>query len=181
MSATFVQRVASTSYSASRVGTLHHRGGGRQGSRRAAVAALGTPGGVAEAEEGIAAGTAGGDDGRPSQGRRAALAGMAAAAAASVAAPPAARAAAVKLTSSGLDPSRRFFLTFPPVWEPYFGWGERVTVRRELVPGQIWSLEQEQALDVLAMNIRCTVVKLKSGGLVVFSPQVRFPHTPRTH
>ena len=72
----------------------------------------------------------------------------------------------------GLDEQRRFFQTFPPLWEPYFGWGERVTVRRELVPGVIWSLEQEQALDVLAMNVRTTVVKLeRTGGLVVFSPQ----------
>ena len=51
------------------------------------------------------------------------------------------------------------------------GWGERVTVRREVVAGRVWSLEQEQALDVLAMNIRATVVKLQGGGLVVFSPQ----------
>ena len=80
--------------------------------------------------------------------------------------------AAVKLTPGGLDPNRRFFQTFPPLWEPYFGFGERVTVRRELVPGVVWSLEQEQALDVLAMNIRTTVVKLRrTGGLVVFAPQ----------
>ena len=80
--------------------------------------------------------------------------------------------AAVKLLPEGLDEQRRFFQTFPPLWEPYFGWGERVTVRRELVPGVIWSLEQEQALDVLAMNVRTTVVKLeRTGGLVVFSPQ----------
>jgi hypothetical protein len=59
--------------------------------------------------------------------------------------------------TSGLDPNRRFFHITPPLWEPYFGWGERVTVRRELVPGAIWGLEQEQALDVLAMNIRTTV------------------------
>lgn len=39
------------------------------------------------------------------------------------------------------------------------------------MPGAVWGLEQEQALDVLAMNIRTTVVKLKSGDLVVFSPQ----------
>ena len=45
--------------------------------------------------------------------------------------------AAVKLLPEGLDEQRRFFQTFPPLWEPYFGWGERVTVRRELVPGVI--------------------------------------------
>ena len=71
--------------------------------------------------------------------------------------------AAVKLTPGGLDPNRRFFQTFPPLWEPYFGFGERVTVRRELVPGVVWSLEQEQALGVLAMNVRTTVVKLRRG------------------
>jgi len=80
--------------------------------------------------------------------------------------------AAVRLFPTDLDPRRRFFQNLVEPWEPYFGWGERVTVRRELVPGSIWSLEQEQALDVLAMNIRTTVVKLKStGSLVVFSPQ----------
>ena len=72
--------------------------------------------------------------------------------------------AAVKLTPGGLDPNRRFFQTFPPLWEPYFGFGERVTVRRELVPGVVWSLEQEQALDVLAMNIRTTVVASANRG-----------------
>ena len=80
--------------------------------------------------------------------------------------------AAVRLLPTDLDPRRRFFQSLVEPWEPYFGWGERVTVRKELVPDSIWSLEQEQALDVLAMNIRTTVVKLKStGGLVVFSPQ----------
>ena len=107
--------------------------------------------------------------------RRAALIGASTALAsltALEAAPGAARADPVRLFPSDLDPSRRFFHSFPPVWEPYFGWGERRTVRRELVPGQIWSLEQEQALDVLAMNIRTTVVRLeRTGGLVVFSPQ----------
>ena len=105
--------------------------------------------------------------------RRDALVGLTSAFAAATAAfaPPDAS-AAVKLTPGGLDASRRFFQTFPPLWEPYFGWGERVTVRRELVPGFVWSLEQEQALDVLAMNIRTTVVRLeRTGGLVVFAPQ----------
>ena len=78
--------------------------------------------------------------------------------------------AAVRLFPTDLDPRRRFFQNLVEPWEPYFGWGERVTVRRELVPGSIWSLEQEQRWSVLAMNIRTTVVKLKStGGLVVFA------------
>jgi hypothetical protein len=96
--------------------------------------------------------------------RRALLAGVATAA-------PAAD-AAVRWTADGLDPDRAFFHAFPPIWEPYFGWGERRTVTRPIVDGIIWSLEQEQALDVLAMNVRTTVVKLAAdGSLVVFSPQ----------
>ena len=109
----------------------------------------------------------------PALSRRGAIAGSLATMASASLAPQAAQ-AEVKLSPEGLDPSRRFFQTFPPLWEPYFGWGERVTVKRELVPGVIWSLEQEQALDVLAMNVRTTVVKLTEtpgGGLVVFSPQ----------
>ena len=67
-----------------------------------------------------------------------------------------------------LRPRPRIGSSSRSAWGPYFGWGERRTVRRELVPGQIWSLEQEQALDVLA--IRTTVVRLeRTGGLVVFS------------
>ena len=111
---------------------------------------------------------------RSTPSRRDALVGLTSALAAAttaLGAPPDAS-AAVKLTPGGLDASRRFFQTFPPLWEPYFGFGERVTVRRELVPGAVWSLEQEQALDVLAMNIRTTVVRLeRTGGLVVFAPQ----------
>ena len=105
----------------------------------------------------------------PAVNRRQALGGLAASVASVVATPPAAD--AIALLPNGLDPDRRYFQTFPPIWEPYFGWGERKTVRRELVEGRIWGLEQEQALDLLAMNIRTTVVKLSWGGLWVCAPQ----------
>ena len=112
------------------------------------------------------------DETKATPSRRDALLGLVSVVAGVVTTTPSEANASLKLTPTGLDESRRFFQTFPPLWEPYFGWGERITIKRELVPDTIWSLEQEQALGVLAMNIRCTVVKLKStDGLVVFSPQ----------
>eukprot|EP00252_Welwitschia_mirabilis_P003171 TRINITY_DN1325_c0_g1_i2.p1 TRINITY_DN1325_c0_g1~~TRINITY_DN1325_c0_g1_i2.p1 ORF type:complete len:251 (-),score=27.53 TRINITY_DN1325_c0_g1_i2:1069-1821(-) len=48
----------------------------------------------------------------------------------------------------------------------------RLTVRKEVVKGVIWTFEQEQALGFSSVttNIRMTVIKLKSGGLWVHAP-----------
>lgn len=47
---------------------------------------------------------------------------------------------------------------------------ERATVRRELVPGRIWSFEQVQGVIYVQVPVRMTVVRLDSGGLFVYAP-----------
>ena len=46
----------------------------------------------------------------------------------------------------------------------------RATVRRELVPGRIWSFEQVQGLIFVHVPVRMTVIALDGGGLLVYAP-----------
>jgi len=46
---------------------------------------------------------------------------------------------------------------------------KRATVRRELVPGRIWSFEQVQGLIYVHVPVRMTAVKLDAGGLLLYS------------
>ena len=45
-------------------------------------------------------------------------------------------------------------------------------VPMQVVPGQIWTFDQEQSLVGInvATTVRMTAVKLKSGGLLLYSP-----------
>ena len=52
---------------------------------------------------------------------------------------------------------------------PLYPFGHRRTLRRELVPGQIWSFEQLQGVFFVAVPIRMTAVKLKAG-LLLYAP-----------
>ena len=52
---------------------------------------------------------------------------------------------------------------------PLYPYGKRKTICQELIPGQVWSLEQLQGLYYVAVPIRLTVVKV-SGGLMLFNP-----------
>ncbi|KAK9836203.1 hypothetical protein WJX81_008501 [Elliptochloris bilobata] len=66
----------------------------------------------------------------------------------------------------------RFYLNvtgFPFPLGPLFA---RQTVRYEVVPGSIWTFEQEQSLAGINVSttVRMTVVKLKSGGLWIHAP-----------
>ena len=46
----------------------------------------------------------------------------------------------------------------------------RATLRRELVPGRIWSFEQVQGVIFVHVPVRMTVVRLDGGGLFVYAP-----------
>ena len=46
----------------------------------------------------------------------------------------------------------------------------RATVRRELVPGRMWSFEQVQGVIYVHVPVRMTVVALDGGGLFVYAP-----------
>ena len=46
----------------------------------------------------------------------------------------------------------------------------RATLRREIIPGRIWSFEQVQGFIYVHIPVRMSVVKLDSGGLFVYAP-----------
>jgi Domain of unknown function (DUF4336) len=53
---------------------------------------------------------------------------------------------------------------------PIYPFGQRRTIRREVVPGEVWVLEQLQGLFYVVTPIRMTVVRLEGGGLLVYAP-----------
>ena len=58
-----------------------------------------------------------------------------------------------------------------PWWPllPLYPYGRRRTLVRELIPGQVWSLEQLQGVFYVAVPIRMTVVRLRRG-LLIYAP-----------
>ncbi|KAA8494920.1 hypothetical protein FVE85_3161 [Porphyridium purpureum] len=61
------------------------------------------------------------------------------------------------------------FTGFPFPLRPFF---KRRTMRKEVIPGTMWTFEQEHGLGFtfVAVNIVMTVIRLQSGGLWVHSP-----------
>ncbi len=59
-----------------------------------------------------------------------------------------------------------------PLWPivPIYPYGQRRTLRREIIPNQLWLFEQVQGIFYVVVPIRMTVVKLAEGGLLAFSP-----------
>ena len=59
-----------------------------------------------------------------------------------------------------------------PLWPivPIYPYGHRRTLKREIIPGKLWLFEQVQGIFYVIVPIRMTVIKLASGGLMVFSP-----------
>ena len=53
---------------------------------------------------------------------------------------------------------------------PIYPYKYRRTLRREIVPGTIWTFEQAQGILHVVVPIRMTVVKLAAGGLLVYAP-----------
>jgi len=53
---------------------------------------------------------------------------------------------------------------------PLHPYRRRRTLRREVVPGTVWTFEQLQGILYTVVPIRMTVVKLASGGLLVYAP-----------
>ena len=80
--------------------------------------------------------------------------------------------ATVPSPAAATDPDRRYSAVLAGPFE--FGFPlrapERPTVRRELVPGRIWSFEQVQGVIYVQVPVRMTVVKLDAGGLFVYAP-----------
>ena len=59
-----------------------------------------------------------------------------------------------------------------PFWVtlPIYPYSQRRTMRREVVPDTIWTFEQVQGIFYVVVPIRMTVVKLATGGLLVYAP-----------
>ncbi|MGK7883884.1 MAG: DUF4336 domain-containing protein [Crocosphaera sp.] len=59
-----------------------------------------------------------------------------------------------------------------PFWPivPLYPYGQRRTLRKEVVKDTIWTFEQCQGILYVVVPIRMTVVKLAKGGLLVYAP-----------
>lgn len=68
------------------------------------------------------------------------------------------------------EAARTFEQRFPVLFRPFLGRGYRATTKREIVPDEIWALEQNIELGPLETTIRCVVIKLRNGKLWVHAP-----------
>lgn len=61
---------------------------------------------------------------------------------------------------------------FWPFWLtlPLYPYGQRQTIRKEVVRDTIWTFDQIQGIFYVVVPIRMTVVKLEQGGLLVYAP-----------
>ena len=68
-----------------------------------------------------------------------------------------------------------------PLWPvvPIYPYGQRRTLRREIVPNKLWLFEQVQGVFYVVVPIRMTVIKLAGGGLFAFSPVAPTPECVR--
>ncbi|GAA6614702.1 DUF4336 domain-containing protein [Scytonema sp. NUACC26] len=62
---------------------------------------------------------------------------------------------------------------------PLYPFGERRTIRKEVVRDTIWTFDQLQGIFYVVVPIRMTVVKLEAGGLLVYSPVAPTPECIR--
>ncbi|USR90640.1 DUF4336 domain-containing protein [Phormidium yuhuli AB48] len=53
---------------------------------------------------------------------------------------------------------------------PIYPYGQRRTLRREVVRDRLWTFDQLQGIFYVVVPIRMTVVKLDAGGLLVYAP-----------
>ncbi len=62
---------------------------------------------------------------------------------------------------------------------PLYPYGQRRTLRHEVVKDSIWTFDQIQGIFYVVVPIRMTVVKLESGGLLVYAPVAPTPECIR--
>jgi hypothetical protein len=53
---------------------------------------------------------------------------------------------------------------------PIYPYGQRRTIRKEVVKDTIWTFDQLQGIFYVVVPVRMTVVKLEKGGLLVYAP-----------
>ncbi|MEO0351971.1 MAG: DUF4336 domain-containing protein [Cyanobacteria bacterium P01_A01_bin.15] len=68
-----------------------------------------------------------------------------------------------------------------PWWPllPLYPYGQRRTLRREVVADQVWTFDQMQGIFYVVVPIRMTVVRLAAGGLLVYAPVAPTPECVR--
>jgi hypothetical protein len=62
---------------------------------------------------------------------------------------------------------------------PLYPYGQRRTLRKEVVKDSIWTFDQLQGIFYVVVPIRMTVVKLAAGGLLVYAPVAPTPECIR--
>ncbi|MBD0335927.1 MAG: DUF4336 domain-containing protein, partial [Cyanobacteria bacterium Co-bin13] len=68
-----------------------------------------------------------------------------------------------------------------PFWPvvPLYPYGQRRTLRQEIVKDTIWTFDQVQGIFYVIVPIRMTVVRLERGGLLVYAPVAPTPECVR--
>ncbi|MEM9265589.1 MAG: DUF4336 domain-containing protein [Cyanobacteria bacterium P01_F01_bin.13] len=68
-----------------------------------------------------------------------------------------------------------------PWWPlvPLYPYGQRRTLRSEVIADQIWTFDQMQGIFYVVVPIRMTVIRLASGGLLVYAPVAPTPECIR--
>ena len=71
------------------------------------------------------------------------------------------------VAGAGVNPADQRWGFWPLL--PLYPYGHRRTLFSELIPGQLWSLEQLQGVYYVAVPVRLTVAKVP-GGLMLVNP-----------
>lgn len=71
------------------------------------------------------------------------------------------------------DRAARSWALWPIV--PLYPYGQRPTLRQEVVQDTIWTFDQYQGIFYVVVPIRMTVVRLQGGGLLVYAPVAPTP------
>ena len=68
-----------------------------------------------------------------------------------------------------------------PWWPlvPLYPYGQRRTLRREVIANQIWTFDQMQGILYVVVPIRMTIIRLAQGGLLVYAPIAPTPECIR--
>ncbi len=68
-----------------------------------------------------------------------------------------------------------------PWWPaaPLYPYGQRRTLRREVIKDTLWTFDQLQGILYVVVPIRMTVVKLEQGGLLIYAPVAPTPECIR--
>lgn len=72
------------------------------------------------------------------------------------------------MNQTGVRPQDLSWSYWPIV--PLYPYGRRWTIRQEVVRDTIWTFDQMQGIFYVVVPIRMTVIRLESGGLLVYAP-----------